>query len=189
MRLIDSRLEGIRELLQGLLGVVSELVHGAATSIKEPSCGSGFDPEARYEEVKQLKEELQRAIAITYARDAPLATDLRFLFAVLASIPKLEHMGDCAKHVCQLASQIGSHSQGLLPLVTLAERSAGRREIEEVFNHALGELAEVGSSELNARKLELQVLVAFNLKEICDAAASIAEDLALCQIGKQVRAA
>lgn len=208
MRLIDTRLEAIRDLLHNLVQVVAELVSSAAISIADPSCNLGLDAERQYERMNRLTRDLRKAIAVTSMRHAPFASDLRFLLGVSASLATLEHMGGCAKQVCQLASQISRRR--LFPLLNLTHRGAGlsskvlqqietsergaqvetlvagHREIEEMYADVL---CEIESFELDPRELEIQVLVASKLKEICDAAAKIADELAFYQFSDGMLAA
>lgn len=208
MRLIDARLDVVKGLLHSMVQVVAELVSSAAVSIGDPSCDLGLNAERRFDRMNCLTRDLRKAIAITFMRHAPVASDLRFLLGVSVSIATLEHMGGCAKQVCQLASQISRRS--LFPLLNLTHRGAGlssnalhqietaergaqvetlvagHREIEEIYADVL---CEIESFELDPRELEIQVLVASKLKEICDAAAKIADELAFYQFSDGMLAA
>jgi hypothetical protein len=209
-RLIDSRLTEIQNRLLTLQKCVANLVGDAVGSVKNPGCGLGLDADQRDEEVIRLEKELLEEIAVTYARYAPVANDYHRLLAVLKTIPDLKQMGDCAKQICRLASKAGS-SPCLLPLLSLTERmagacsgalqrlettqmqvgrlAAGRQEIEDVFEQALGDLAEMGAGELIAMELEHQALIAMDLRNICDAAARIMDEMVLFQTGNCVRPA
>jgi phosphate uptake regulator len=199
MRPSDKRLRVIRELLHNLVEAIGDLIGRAVISIDDPSCDLGLEAERGYERMIGLTRILRTEIAVTTARFAPMAGDLRFLLGVSASIPNFERMGDCAKQVCHLASQ--TSRRGLFPLLSLTQRGAGlssdvlhqvetaergvqveslvaHHEIEEMYEEALGKIE---LFEPDRRDLETQVLLASKLKEICDTAAKIAAEMAFYQ--------
>lgn len=207
-RLVDTPLADIRRLLHSLHRRVDDLVSAALISLKDPLCGLGIDAEQRDLEINSLEKELQEAVSTTLALFHPVARDNRFLLAVWATTTDLEHMGDCAKHICHIARGIGTPLESLSLLHQVTQRraiacfrvlyqldtldisladevAAGRHEAEEVLDLLLSELEEASPARLSARARQAQLLVAVELKRICDFSASIVDQLFFYKTGSR----
>jgi phosphate uptake regulator len=205
-RIMDSPLDNIRSLLRSLQRRVDDLVSEALITTKDPFWDLGTDAESQDQEISRLERELQETFRETLVRHNPFARDHRFLLATFVTSKELRHMGTCAKDICQRARDIRKPSDQLQTLLNLTQRrasecfralyqleldeislamslSTGRHEIEKIFNDLLGVLEGVDLTKVGPKELEAQILVAMDLKRICESVVSIAEQLIFYKTG------
>lgn len=208
-KLMDSRLHEIRRLLGDLRRLVDDRINHALIALKDPHFAIASNTEEPDDEVSLLGEQLKEAVAITFVLHSPVATEHRFLLAVLSMTVDLEHMADYAKQLLRIAAQTGYVSRSLELLASSTQRKAsacfralyllegaemaqveslasGRQELEELFEHVLGDLAEMSARPSSPRELEAQVLMALDLKRISDATANIADELVFFNTGSRI---
>jgi phosphate transport system protein len=58
----------------------------------------------RDEELDQINEEIESIVQRELTREAPVASELRYLLTVLRVVPELERSGDLAEHIAQRAA-------------------------------------------------------------------------------------
>lgn len=205
-RNMDSPLSKIQSLLHSLQRRVDDLVSEALITTKDPSWDLGADAELQDQEISRLERELQETFRETLVRHNPFARDHRFLLATFVTSKELRHIGTCAKDICQRARDIRRPSEQFQALLNLTQRrasecfralhqleleeislamslSTGRHEVEKIFNNLLWELEQVDFVKVAPKELENQILVAMDLKRICESAASIAEQLIFYKTG------
>jgi phosphate transport system protein len=205
-RHVDPPIDRIKRNMSTLCTSVDQLVAEALIALKEPVFADPAEAERQDQTVNDLEKQLQGEISETLALHQPVACDHRYLLAALATITDLEHMGDSAKHLCRLADEIGPHSRSFLRLLDLVQQSAlgcfrilrqaelvdtdlsrdllaRRIDGEEIFEEVSRELSQRAAMQLTIEERQKQLLAAWELKQLCDCAAGIVDQVVFFRDG------
>ena len=102
-RLIDKRLEAVRDLIVSMGGEAKSAVERSMQALVERDGELAADVLAHDDTIDKLELELDRAVIEIFALLQPAARDLRFVIAVAKITPVLERIAD---HACNIASAV-----------------------------------------------------------------------------------
>jgi len=212
-RYFEIELRNLKQQILAMGGNVERAIELAVSALLDRKV-------ERFEEVHQLERKINEAhmqvdeaCLKLLARQSPLATDLRFVFAIIKINGDLERMGDQAVNIAMNGKKYLSEPplkplidiprmaketesmvrQALDALVTrniqLAEDVLDRDDTVDAFkNQIFRELITymIADPRTIERALEL-ILIARNLERIGDHATNIAEDVIFAITGKDIR--
>ena len=98
----DAELEEISNLLVTMADAVRAAIRDATTSLRDVDRELAAQVIARDDVIDGYHERVEEQVYALLARRAPVASDLRLLFAALHIAADLERMGDLAKHVAKV---------------------------------------------------------------------------------------
>jgi phosphate transport system protein len=91
--------------LTELLHFVTEEVADATEALLRDDVEAAVEIHARRHLADPLYEEVERKVSVLMARQAPVASDLRYLLAVLRAVPELERSADLAEQIARRGAQ------------------------------------------------------------------------------------
>jgi phosphate transport system protein len=98
----DADLEGVSRILVAMADAVREAMSQATTSLLTVDREIASAVVSRDAFINEHHERVEERVYGLLARQAPVASDLRLLFAALHIAADLERMGDLAKHVAKV---------------------------------------------------------------------------------------
>jgi phosphate transport system protein len=209
----DIELKSLKEKILAMGGQVERAIEEAVNGLvdREPK---HFDEVQRIEKtVNQSHIEVDEACVRLLARQAPVATDLRLVIAVIKINTDLERMGDQAVNI----SHNGRHyleGPPIKPLVDLpkmaeevrlmvrqaldafvrvdvkmAQEVLERDDVVDQFKHKIFHdlISHMESDPKTIHRAINLVLIARNLERLGDHATNIAEDVIFASTGKDIR--
>jgi phosphate transport system protein len=176
-----QQLADVDRLLTDLLHLVTGAVRDATEALLRDDAAAAVEIGSRRHLADPLYEEVEHKVAALMAREGPVASDLRYLLAVLRAVPELEQSADLADGIAHKGSQ------GLAEVLSPRARAMITR-IGDLVTAMWSELSERwddhgGEAEdrLEAARDELDDLHTSLTAEIaaCGLAASATMDMAL----------
>lgn len=110
-RLIDKRLESLRERILQMSGEVEKAVERAMQSLVERNSDLAKDVLAYDDVIDRLELEIDRACIEIFVLQQPAASDLRFVIAVAKITPILERIADHAVNIASAAIELSKEPQ------------------------------------------------------------------------------
>jgi phosphate transport system protein len=110
-RLIDRRLESLRERILQMSGEVEKAVERAMQSLAERDSDLAREVLAQDDVIDQLELELDRACVEVFVLQQPAASDLRFVIALAKITPILERIADHAGNIASAAIELNKEPQ------------------------------------------------------------------------------
>jgi phosphate transport system protein len=133
-RLIDKRLETLRERILQMSGEVEKAVERAMQSLVERDSDLAKAVLAHDDVIDRLELELDRACVEIFVLQQPAASDLRFVIALAKITPVLERIADHAGNIASAAIELNKEPQlkQYVDLPRMASKTAEmlRRAIE-----------------------------------------------------------
>ncbi|OHD67912.1 MAG: phosphate transport system regulatory protein PhoU [Spirochaetes bacterium RBG_16_49_21] len=123
------------------------------------------------EEVNELELEIDDLCVSVLAKQQPVASDLRFLVAVLKLVPNIERIGDHAVTICKRAGECASHGGRRLPDDLLAMGDILRSMLDDARTAFVG-----GDAVLAEKIIERDALLDAHYAEIFRASLKIIEN-------------
>jgi phosphate transport system protein len=123
-RIIDNKLENLRDLILKMGGEVETAVARAMQSLVERDSNLAADVLAHDDVIDRLELEIDRASVEIFALLQPAARDLRFVIAVAKITPVLERIADHAGNIASEAIELNSEPplKEYIDLPHMAER-------------------------------------------------------------------
>jgi phosphate transport system protein len=100
-----QQLVDVDRLLTDLLRLVADAVRDATEALLRDDAVAALDIGSRRHLADPLYEEVEHKVAALMAREGPVASDLRYLLAVLRVVPELEQSADLADGIAHKGSQ------------------------------------------------------------------------------------
>ena len=110
-RLIDRRLESLRDRILQMSGEVENAVERAMQSLVERNSDLAKEVLAHDDEIDRLELEIDRAWIEIFVLQQPAAGDLRFVIAVAKITPILERIADHAVNIASAAIELNKEPQ------------------------------------------------------------------------------
>lgn len=212
VRHIDNELQELKDLILQMGGFVEKALDSATSAVMK------FTPEAlatvqKYElKINELQIRVDEACVNLLAKQAPVARDLRLVFAIVKINTDLERMGDQCVNIALVASdfpkgdikvpqKIQTMSTEVKKIVRSALDSFARQDIH-LANAVLSQddqidqlkddliLENKKEMESNSAKVEVGlgwIATAKNLERMADHATNIAEEVIYLMTGADVR--
>ena len=114
----DRELAELNDNVLRLGSMVNEAIGLSMQALKERDQDLARQVIAGDEAINKLRYQLELDALQTIARQQPVASDLRFIVAVMTIAPDLERMGDHAAGIAKIAVEMGNHPP-LKPLIDL----------------------------------------------------------------------
>jgi phosphate transport system protein len=208
----EDLLEVKRQILV-MGGHVESMIAEATRNLVERDAESAVKVLTLEREVNRLQNSVDEACLRLLALHQPLATDLRFLAAVMKMTADLERMGDLAVNIVQSARKLESQPpvQPYIDLPRMAHLASvmvrnalnaliERRddlarevlqsdsEVDALKHRIIRDLLEIMKSDASKIDSSLQlVLISRHFERIADHATNIAEEVIYIVTGKDVR--
>jgi phosphate transport system protein len=84
-----------------LFALVTESIAMATDALLSGDRQAAEDLMARDEVIDQVNDDVEQIVQLELLREAPMASELRYLLTVLRVVPELERSGDLAEHIAQ----------------------------------------------------------------------------------------
>lgn len=164
-RLIDRRLESLRERILEMSGEVEKALQMAMRSLVERDSNLAREVVAHDNVIDKLELEIDRAVIEIFALQQPAASDLRFVIAAAKITPVLERIADHAVNVASTAIELNKETalkqyvdlprmsslaaemlSKAIEAFTRGDSAAARqiiaqdKEIDEIYHRVFGEL-------------------------------------------------
>lgn len=204
-RALEPFLEEVNELLYRMGGLCEAILGKSWQAVVERDVARAQEVRRDDLEIDQIELQVDGAVLRALALQAPVAADLRRLFAAKSIATDLERVGDLARNVAKSAERLAGRAPIAIPaalealqdeassmlheaLDAFVARDAARArallpkddEVDEdqdrVIRQALSEI--VAHPEQSSQELDL-ILIAKNLERVADHATNIAEDVIL----------
>ena len=112
-------LANMEMLVEQLFGYVVEGIPGATDALLTGDAGSVRALHEREKVIDAVWQGLEAKVNELLLREAPVASDLRYLLTVVRVVPELERSGDLAQHIAVrgtkgLADQLSPRARGLV---------------------------------------------------------------------------
>ncbi|RDI96689.1 phosphate transport system regulatory protein PhoU [Meiothermus sp. QL-1] len=98
---LDRELGHITEQTIRMISIVREMVEKSAKALADQDSGLAQEVIAQDKQVDALEMEIESEAIAIMARQAPVASDLRFTFTIIKALTDLERAGDYAAHVAE----------------------------------------------------------------------------------------
>jgi phosphate transport system protein len=170
-------LERINRQAIGLFALVAECVAGATDALLSGDREAAKVLVARDEMIDETYRDIEELVQRQLSLQAPMASDLRFLLAVLRIVPELERSADLAEHIAQravrgLTPELTPRVRGLVDQMgrvavemwhaaadAYAERDADARERLNEQDDELDDLHVSLTAEISSGKLSIPVVI------------------------------
>jgi phosphate transport system protein len=164
-RLIDRRLESLRERMLDMSDEVEKALQMAMRSLVERNSNLAREVIAHDNVIDKLELEIDRAVIEIFALQQPAASDLRFVIAAAKITPVLERIADHAVNVASTAIELNKEKalkqyvdlprmsslaaemlSKAIEAFTRGDSAAARqiivqdKEIDEIYHRVFGEL-------------------------------------------------
>jgi len=212
-RSVDTLLDDLRRKVLRMGSLAEAILEKALRAIWARDAALAGEVAADDLDIDRIELEIDEAVLKVLALQAPVANDLRHVFAVKMISTDLERVGDLARNIAKSAIRLSSQPQAALPpkLHELADES--RRLLREALDsfsdldagkaeHVLREDDVVDEQEglviqdairalgrnpdLAPQEVDF-ILVAKNLERVADHATNIAEDVILATQARNVK--
>ena len=204
-RAVEPVLQGLRETLLRMGSRAEAILDKAVQSVIDRDAELAQQVEHDDLEIDRLDVEIDAAVLLALALQAPVAADLRKVVAVKMIATDLERVGDLARNIAKCALRLSLHPEVPVPLVLVRlARSAQRmlhgaldayasddpevaravldqdddvdRQQDEVVRSSLQEIT--GHPEQASQSVDI-IFVAKHLERVADHATNVAEDVIL----------
>ena len=170
-------LERINRQVIGLFALVGECVAGATDALLSGDREAAKSLVARDQMIDDTYRDIEELVQRQLSLQSPMATDLRFLLAVLRIVPELERSADLAEHIAQravrgLTPELTPRVRGLVDQMgrvavalwhaaadAYAERDADAREQLNEQDDELDDLHVSLTAEISSGKLSIPVVI------------------------------
>ena len=212
-RAVEPVLQGLRETLLRMGSRAEAILDKAVQSVIDRDAELARQVEHDDLEIDRLDVEIDAAVLLALALQAPVAADLRKVVAVKMIATDLERVGDLARNIAKCALRLSLHPEVPVPLVLVRlARSAQRmlhgaldayasddpevaravldqdddvdRQQDEVVRSSLQEIT--GHPEQASQSVDI-IFVAKHLERVADHATNVAEDVILVTEARNVK--
>ncbi len=209
-RSFEEELASIKDDVLRLGGLVENALERAARALAERDVELADRVRWEDAEVNELQRQINTEIAITIARQGPMARDVRELLALYHASAELERMGDYATNISKLAQQLAAEPEiplfpqvqrmeqlcrqhlraAMRALVDVSEEEAravcaGDDEIDHLYNSVYEDAMELMSrSPDRVRQATHQLFAAHHLERLGDRITNIGEDVVYLATGQ-----
>jgi phosphate transport system protein len=200
-------LDRINGQVLGLFALIGECVSGATDALLSGDREAAKVLVARDQMIDKTYRDIEELVQRQLALQAPMASDLRFLLAVLRIVPELERSADLAEHVAQravrgLTAELTPRVRGLIEQMgrvgvemwhmatdAFSERDPDARDRLNDKDDELDDLHVSLTSEISSGKLSLPVaiemaLIARFYERLGDHAVNVAGQVRYLATGK-----
>ena len=115
--------------------------------------------------INKLRYKIEADCLATIAKQQPVASDLRFIIAVMTIVPDLERMGDHAAGIAKIAVEMGNHPP-LKPQVDLPRMAVLAQDMLNQSMHAFNIGQDSRAHEIIAMDDEIDALYANVFREL-----------------------
>src|SRR6266545_2469 len=186
----QNSLDELKEKLLEMGGMAESAVEMAAESYRKQDGRLAQQVFDRERLINQSERQIDELAVDLLAMQQPMATDLRFLLAVLKINSDLERVGDLAVNIAQrsldLMQEADIEARVDIARMTTAVSTMVRRALES-FVAARAEVAQMKQDPEHVRAYLDVLLIARSLERIADHATNIAEDVIFWVSGADVR--
>lgn len=209
----DSELDALQNLLLEMAGRAEELVRMAMGELARRESVGAEEIRATEERIDQLEVEIDERVVQLLALQHPMATDLRFVFAVVKACRDIERIGDHAVNIAGAGHRAAAHP----PLPEIREIWEIGDRVRRMLSRALGALvnrdadtarAVIAEDEMvdTLRRSAFDLIVSYmqrqqryispgvsmilvvrNLERIGDLATNIAEEIVFLVEGRSIK--
>jgi len=212
-RAVEPVLQGLRETLLRMGSRAEAILDKAVQAVIDRDAELARQIEHDDLEIDRLDVQIDEAVLLALALQAPVAADLRKVVAVKMIATDLERVGDLARNIAKCALRLSLHPEVPVPLVLVRlARSAQRmlhgaldaytaddpevaravleqdddvdRQQDEVVRSGLQEIT--GHPEQASQSVDI-IFVAKHLERVADHATNIAEDVILVTEARNVK--
>jgi phosphate transport system protein len=212
-RAVEPVLQGLRETLLRMGSRAEAILDKAVQSVIDRDADLARQVERDDLEIDRLDVQIDEAVLLALALQAPVAADLRKVVAVKMIATDLERVGDLSRNIAKSALRLSLHPEVPVPLVLVRlARSAQRmlhgaldayagddpeaaravlaqddevdRQQDEVVRSGLQEIT--GRPEVVSQGVDI-IFVAKHLERVADHATNIAEDVILVTEARNVK--
>ena len=212
-RAVEPVLQGLRETLLRMGSRAEAILDKAVQAAIDRDAELARQVERDDLEIDRLDVQIDEAVLLALALQAPVAADLRKVVAVKMIATDLERVGDLARNIAKSALRLSLHPEVPVPLVLVRlARSAQRmlhgaldayagddaeaarvvlaqddevdRQQDEVVRSGLREIS--GRPEVASQGVDI-IFVAKHLERVADHATNIAEDVILVTEARNVK--
>jgi len=212
-RAVEPVLQGLRETLLRMGSRAEAILDKAVQAVIDRDAELARQVERDDLEIDRLDVQIDEAVLLALALQAPVAADLRKVVAVKMIATDLERVGDLARNIAKSALRLSLHPEVPVPLVLVRlARSAQRmlhgaldayagddaeearavlaqddevdRQQDEVVRSGLQEIT--GRPEVASQGVDI-IFVAKHLERVADHATNIAEDVILVTEARNVK--
>jgi len=212
-RAVEPVLQELRETLLRMGSRAEAILDKAVQAVIDRDAELARQVEHDDLEIDRLDVEIDGAVLLALALQAPVASDLRKVVAVKMIATDLERVGDLARNIAKSALRLSLHPEVPVPLVLVRlARSAQRmlhgaldayvgddaeaargvlaqddevdRQQDEVVRSGLQEIS--GRPEVASQGVDI-IFVAKHLERVADHATNIAEDVILVTEARNVK--
>jgi len=212
-RAVDPVLQGLRETLLRMGSRAEAILDKAVQAVIDRDAELARQVERDDLEIDRLDVQIDEAVLLALALQAPVAADLRKVVAVKMIATDLERVGDLARNIAKSALRLSLHPEVPVPLVLVRlARSAQRmlhgaldaysgddpeaaravlaqddevdRQQDEVVRSGLQEIT--GRPEVASQGVDI-IFVAKHLERVADHATNIAEGVILVTEARNVK--
>ena len=212
-RAVEPVLQGLRDTLLRMGSRAEAILDKAVQSVIDRDADLARQVERDDLEIDRLDVQIDEAVLLALALQAPVAADLRKVVAVKMIATDLERVGDLSRNIAKSALRLSLHPEVPVPLVLVRlARSAQRmlhgaldayagddpeaaravlaqddevdRQQDEVVRSGLQEIT--GRPEVVSQGVDI-IFVAKHLERVADHATNIAEDVILVTEARNVK--
>jgi len=212
-RAVEPVLQGLRETLLRMGSRAEAILDKAVQAVIDRDAELARQIEHDDLEIDRLDVQIDEAVLLALALQAPVAADLRKVVAVKMIATDLERVGDLARNIAKCALRLSLHPEVPVPLVLVRlARSAQRmlhgaldayasddpevaravldqdddvdRQQDEVVRSSLQEIT--GHPEQASQSVDI-IFVAKHLERVADHATNVAEDVILVTEARNVK--
>lgn len=212
VRHIDTELQELKDLILQMGGFVEKALEAASSAILKFTPEALADVQKHETKINELQIRIDEACVNLLAKQAPVARDLRLVFAIVKINTDLERMGDQSVNIALVASdfpepfvKVPQKIQVMVPEVKKIVRSAldsfARQDIDlakQVLSQD-DQIDQLKNDVINENRLEMEnssaaveaglawISTAKNLERMADHATNIAEEVIYLMTGADVR--
>lgn len=213
-RHVDTDIQEIKALILEMGGCVEKALAEVCTSFENRDLSRLLEVHKQETRINELQIKLDNACVEVMAKQAPVATDLRFFVAAIKINTDLERMGDQCKNLAYSVKDLYSFASGFTSpvqlktmmtevkkMVRLALDAFVSRNVELskqilVMDDLVDELRDYLNRELTAKMKTdsssidacfQMIMMAKNLERLADHATNVAEEVIFACTGDDVR--
>jgi phosphate transport system protein len=206
----DEELASIKDDVLRLGGMVETAIERAGRALLERDVELADRVRREDSHINELQRRINTEIAVTIARQAPMARDVRELLALYHASAELERMGDYANNISKLAQQLASEPEmelfpqvprmdqlcrqllraAMRALVDVSEKEAravcvGDDEIDHLYNSVYEDAMDLmARAPDRVRQATHQLFAAHHLERLGDRVTNIGEDVVYLATGQ-----
>jgi phosphate transport system protein len=167
-----------------LFALVSESITMATDALLSGDRQAAEDLVARDQVIDRVNDEVEEIVQRELLREAPMASELRYLLTILRVVPELERSGDLAEHIAQRTLHGLTHD--LTPALRgiIEQMGSACLEMWRSAADAWGDRDASAAERLDAEDDHLDELHDRFIAELLQGAAPLAASLQLSLIGR-----